>query len=228
VGTFTDLTTFILNNQKIAVLEEQAKSRDAFQQLIGKSSAMQKCFAASGWPHKVMSPFHSPGNPAPVLIDVRTPHEFAEVHIPEARNIPLSDLHKFVEELKGLSQERPLTLICRTHNRVKIAYEYLTNNGIANCGILEGGITDWVNSGKPVIRGRKGISLEGQVWARAEIVNRAGNGIRAQRTRLVSPHPGIGRDRSHPCRTDRLLFDGHAVIQIAYEPDCHLPFLLNR
>jgi rhodanese-related sulfurtransferase len=101
----------------------------------------------------------------PVLIDVRTPHEFAEVHIPEARNIPLSDLHKFVEELKGLSQERPLTLICRTHNRVKIAYEYLTNNGIANCGILEGGITDWVNSGKPVIRGRKGISLEGQVRA---------------------------------------------------------------
>jgi rhodanese-related sulfurtransferase len=43
----------------------------------------------------------------PVLIDVRTPHEFAEVHIPEARNIPLSDLHKFVEELKGLSQEPP-------------------------------------------------------------------------------------------------------------------------
>ena len=44
VGTFTDLTTFILNNQKIAVLEEQAKSRDAFQQLIGKSSAMQEVF----------------------------------------------------------------------------------------------------------------------------------------------------------------------------------------
>lgn len=44
VGTFTDLTTFILNNQKIAVLEEQAKSREAFQQLIGKSSVMQEVF----------------------------------------------------------------------------------------------------------------------------------------------------------------------------------------
>lgn len=44
VGTFTDLTTFILNNQKIAVLEEQAKSREAFQQLIGKSPAMQEVF----------------------------------------------------------------------------------------------------------------------------------------------------------------------------------------
>jgi len=44
VGTFTDLTSFILNNQKIAVLEEQTKSREAFHQLIGKSPAMQEVF----------------------------------------------------------------------------------------------------------------------------------------------------------------------------------------
>ncbi len=44
VGTFTDLTAFILNNQKIAVLEEQTNSREAFQQLIGKSPVMQEVF----------------------------------------------------------------------------------------------------------------------------------------------------------------------------------------
>jgi len=44
VGTFTDLTSFILSNQKIAVLEEQAQSREAFQQLTGKSPAMQEVF----------------------------------------------------------------------------------------------------------------------------------------------------------------------------------------
>ena len=44
VGTFTDLTSFILNNQKIAVLEEQTNSREAFQKLIGKSPAMQEVF----------------------------------------------------------------------------------------------------------------------------------------------------------------------------------------
>ena len=99
----------------------------------------------------------------PGLIDVRTPKEFEEVHIPEARNIPLPDLHKFLKELKALSQERPLILMCRTQNRVKIAYDYLTNNGVSNCRILEGGITGWIESGKPVVRGRKGISLEGQV-----------------------------------------------------------------
>ncbi|MDH5428242.1 MAG: sigma 54-interacting transcriptional regulator [Nitrospirota bacterium] len=44
VGTFTDLTSFILSNQKIAVLEEQTQSREAFHQLTGKSPAMQEVF----------------------------------------------------------------------------------------------------------------------------------------------------------------------------------------
>ncbi len=44
IGTFTDLTAFILSKEKIAVLEEQTKSRDAFEQLIGKSQVMQEVF----------------------------------------------------------------------------------------------------------------------------------------------------------------------------------------
>ncbi len=114
---------------------------------------------------QLVLPASSSTGTTPALIDVRTPKEFEEVHIPEARNIPLADLHQFLEELKGLSQERPFTLMCRTHNRAKIAHEYLTSHGVNNCQILEGGITGWVKSGKPVIRGRKGISLEGQVRA---------------------------------------------------------------
>ena len=44
IGTFTDLTSFILANEKIVVLEEQAKSREIFQQFVGKSPAMQEVF----------------------------------------------------------------------------------------------------------------------------------------------------------------------------------------
>ncbi len=102
---------------------------------------------------------------APLYIDVRTPQEFETVHISGARNIPLPDLHKYLDELKTLSSERSLTLVCRTQNRVNIAYEYLTNNGITNCDILEGGITNWVAQEKPVIKGQRRISLEGQVRA---------------------------------------------------------------
>ena len=44
VGTFTDLTSFILAKEKIQVLEEQAQSRDSFQQMIGRSGVMQEVF----------------------------------------------------------------------------------------------------------------------------------------------------------------------------------------
>ena len=101
----------------------------------------------------------------PLYVDIRTPQEFEAVHISGARNIPLPDLHQYVDELKTLSQERPIILMCRTQNRVKIAYEYVTNQGLTNCEILEGGITAWVDQGKPVIKGQQGISLEGQVRA---------------------------------------------------------------
>jgi rhodanese-related sulfurtransferase len=113
----------------------------------------------------------------PVYIDVRTPQEFEGVHIAGARNIPLPDLHTYVDELKTLSQEHPIMLVCRTQNRVKIAYEYLTNNGLKNCEILDGGITAWVDQGKPVIKGQQRISLEGQVRAIAGGVILIGAGL---------------------------------------------------
>ncbi len=101
----------------------------------------------------------------PLYVDVRTPQEFENVHISGARNIPLPDLHTYIEELKTLAQHRPIMLVCRTQNRVKIAYDYLMNNGVTQCEILEGGITAWMEQGNPVIKGQQGISLEGQVRA---------------------------------------------------------------
>lgn len=44
VGTFTDLTAFVLANERIALLEEQARSRHAFQQMVGESASMQEVF----------------------------------------------------------------------------------------------------------------------------------------------------------------------------------------
>ena len=44
VGTFTDLTSFIQANDKIALLEEQTKNRHAFQRLVGKSAPMHEVF----------------------------------------------------------------------------------------------------------------------------------------------------------------------------------------
>jgi two-component system response regulator HydG len=44
VGCFTDLTDFVLANEKITLLEEQTKQRDAFERLVGRSALMQEVF----------------------------------------------------------------------------------------------------------------------------------------------------------------------------------------
>lgn len=44
IGTFTDLTSFVLSNERISLLEEHTRSRYRFQRLIGKSAAMQEIF----------------------------------------------------------------------------------------------------------------------------------------------------------------------------------------
>jgi len=100
-----------------------------------------------------------------LYIDVRTPQEFENMHIPNARNMPLPDLPKYLDELQKLSQERSLIFVCRTQNRSKMACDYLGANGFTNCHMLDGGINAWLAQGKPVIKGQQRISLEGQVRA---------------------------------------------------------------
>lgn len=44
VGCFTDLTEFVLANEKITLLEEQTRQRDAFERMLGRSDCMQEVF----------------------------------------------------------------------------------------------------------------------------------------------------------------------------------------
>ncbi len=44
VGTFNDMTSFVLANEKIEVLEQQLVGGDRFERLVGKSAAMREVF----------------------------------------------------------------------------------------------------------------------------------------------------------------------------------------
>jgi PAS domain S-box-containing protein len=44
VGSCTDLTSFVIANERIAILEEQTKSRGAFLQMVGESATMQEIY----------------------------------------------------------------------------------------------------------------------------------------------------------------------------------------
>lgn len=96
------------------------------------------------------------------LLDVRTPVEFQELHATLARNVPLDRLDP-AELLRTHSTDRPLYLICRSGSRGKKACETLLAAGFTNVSNVEGGTLAWAESGLPVVRGRKSVSLERQV-----------------------------------------------------------------
>lgn len=138
------------------------------------------------------------------VIDVRTPAEFGEVHVPGAINIPLADIPRYLSELKMKSEEKPMVLMCRTQNRVKLVYDQLQQP--KHCHLLEGGITAWKAAGHPVVQGQRAISLEGQVRmvAGALIVFGVILGVAVNPWFLVIP-AGVGAGLFHAGYTDSCL-----------------------
>ena len=100
-------------------------------------------------------------NPEATVIDVRTPVEFAEVHVPQAKNIPLDELNP-----NSLSpyKNQPVYLLCRSGQRATKAAEKLAKADYSQPVIIEGGTLAWIEANLPVTRGTaKVISLERQV-----------------------------------------------------------------
>jgi rhodanese-related sulfurtransferase len=97
-----------------------------------------------------------------LLLDVRTPAEFEEVHIEGAILKPLHELNP--EEIKTLSEGKSACyIICRSGGRARQAAETLAQNGLTALKVLDGGVSGWEKAGFPVARGKKTISLERQV-----------------------------------------------------------------
>ena len=99
------------------------------------------------------------------LLDVRTPAEHAEVHVPDVQLAPLDQLDATkLASMNGFAKKQPLYNLCRTGNRAKQAAEKLEKSGYAQCCVVEGGTMAWAEAGLPVTRGTsKVISLERQV-----------------------------------------------------------------
>lgn len=97
-----------------------------------------------------------------LLLDVRTPAEFEEVHIEGAVLHPLTGLDAGV--VATLSADKgSCVLVCNSGKRAKQAAEKLAARGHSALCVLDGGAPAWMSAGLPLVRGRKSISLERQV-----------------------------------------------------------------
>jgi len=81
-----------------------------------------------------------------VVLDVRTPEEFAEGHIDGAINVNFYD-DDFREQLDALDKSIPYLLHCRSGGRSSKALKTMRALGFQKVIHLEGGILAWNRSG---------------------------------------------------------------------------------
>jgi glyoxylase-like metal-dependent hydrolase (beta-lactamase superfamily II)/rhodanese-related sulfurtransferase len=74
------------------------------------------------------------------VLDVRRRAEFAESHVPNAKNIPLDELP---ERLDEVDRDHPLAVICAGGYRSSIAGSILARAGFTNVLNVQGGMGEW-------------------------------------------------------------------------------------
>lgn len=98
----------------------------------------------------------------PVLVDVRTEGEAAELRIGDYANLPLSDWERFA---KVLDPKAPVVFVCNSAYRSSMAVGLAERLGFTTIGSLEGGVDAWLTAKLPVLgtATRDGVVCQGPV-----------------------------------------------------------------
>lgn len=88
--------------------------------------------------------------PGTVLLDVRTPTEFAAGHIPGAGNVDVTSA-TFAQEIAALDHAKNYAIYCHSGNRSKAAKTAMQQSGFSHVFDLAGGIQAWQSSGGQVV-----------------------------------------------------------------------------
>ena len=78
-----------------------------------------------------------------ILVDVRTPEEYAEGFIEGAINIDYFDQQSFIKQISELDKKEPVYLYCRSGNRSMKAARQLVTLGFEKVYDLAGGYMSW-------------------------------------------------------------------------------------
>jgi phage shock protein E len=90
--------------------------------------------------------------PSAVVLDIRTPDEFAQGTIEGAVNIDFYDT-AFADQLDSLDKDAHYVVFCRSGNRSGQAMGTFADLGFTDVTEIDGGIVNWYQSGLPVTQG---------------------------------------------------------------------------
>lgn len=89
--------------------------------------------------------------PTPLLLDARSPEEYAVSHLPGAHRVdPSADNYP---DLDTLSADAPIVVYCSVGYRSAGVAQTLREQGFTNVANLDGSIFRWANEARPVYRG---------------------------------------------------------------------------
>ncbi len=85
-----------------------------------------------------------------VILDVRTPEEFAEGHLEGATMLDFYEAD-FAAQLAELDPDKPYLLYCRSGNRSGQTLEMMRDLGFTDVADVDGGILAWAGGGHPIV-----------------------------------------------------------------------------
>lgn len=90
-------------------------------------------------------------NPNFVIIDVRTPKEYADGHIERAINVDFNS-DDFRSKITQLEKEKAYLIYCRSGNRSSGALQIMTELDFVEVYHLSAGIIGWLDEGLPTVK----------------------------------------------------------------------------
>ena len=109
---------------------------------------MQQLQAADGVDAKQAQSMNQQGA---LLLDVREADEYAAIHAPNAKLIPLRQLGSRLQEIAPY-KDKPIVVMCRSGRRSAKAVALLQQAGYTQVSNIKGGITAWESDGLEVIK----------------------------------------------------------------------------
>jgi len=87
----------------------------------------------------------------PVIVDVRTPEEYSDGHLPDAVNIDWEGNH-FDHQIQTLDKNASVFVYCYGGGRSSDAAEEMRKHGFKNVYDLKGGYAAWKKAGFPEVK----------------------------------------------------------------------------
>lgn len=88
--------------------------------------------------------------PDVIVIDVRTPAEYASGHLADAVNIDIDD-DGFDTQVGELAKDGTYLVYCHSGNRSGVAADRMAELGFTTIYNLQGGVTDWTANGGQLV-----------------------------------------------------------------------------